>query len=74
MGLKADKSELLKWLNEVKDPGKLAAMLLYKRTMEQGDPLTSLSASQLASIDRGIEDLKQGRVKASTEIWKKHGL
>lgn len=74
MGAKADKSELLKWLNEMDDPGMLAAMLLYKRTMEEGDPIAYLSPSHLASIDRGLEDLKQGRVKPSASVWKKHGL
>ena len=74
MGAKADKNELLKWLNEVNDPGMLAAMLLYKRATEEGDPLEHLSPVQLASIDRGLEDLKQGRVKPSASVWKKHGL
>jgi len=74
MTAKAARQELIEWLNGVNDSELLAAMLLYKRSAEGKEPLSNLTAAQLASIDRGLEDLREGRVKSSEEIWRKYGL
>jgi len=71
---KSAKTELMDWLNNVSDPGLLAAMLAYKRSSEAEDPFAGLTEGQLASIDRGLEDMNAGRVRSSKEVWKKYGL
>lgn len=32
------------------------------------------SSDQLASIDRGLDDMRAGRVKPSSAVWKKYGI
>ncbi len=71
---KAAKHELVEWLNGINNPGLLAAMLLYKKSTEALEPFSELTPSQMASIDRGLEDAREGRVKSSEEVWKKYGL
>jgi len=74
MTAKAARIELIEWLNGVNDPELLAAMLLFKKSVEAEEPLTDLTPAQMASIDRGLEDMRVGRVKSSEEVWKKYGL
>ncbi len=71
MTTKAIRQELIDWIEGVNDPRLLAAMLDYKRSASNA---RELSPDQLASIDRGLEDLHAGRVKPSKEVWKKYGL
>lgn len=71
MTTKAIRQELIDWIEGVNDPHLLAAMLDYKRAASETQ---ELSADQLASIDRGLDDMRAGRVKPSSEVWKKYGV
>ena len=68
MTTKAIRQELIDWIGGVNDPRLLAAMLDYKRAASETQ---ELSSDQLASIDRDMDDMRAGRVKQSSEVWKK---
>jgi hypothetical protein len=71
MTTKAIRQELIDWIGGMNDPRVLAAMLDYKRSASEA---RELSPEQLASIDRGLEDMNAGRVRPSSEVWKKYGI
>ncbi len=40
---------------------------------ENTDWWDSLTKEQIASIDKGLEDVKAGRLVSSKEVWEKYG-
>lgn len=73
MTTKAAKPELLDWLSGIEDDAILSALLLYKKANESTDWADGLTEGQRAAIREGLEDVRQGRVHSSAEIWKKYG-
>lgn len=67
------KLELIQWLGQLNDQGLLASLLELKKANEGGDWYHELSDEQRASIAKGEEDIKAGRVIPSAEVWKKYG-
>lgn len=65
--------ELIQWLTGLEDKGLLASLLRFKQANEATDWYDELSAEQKAAIAEGEADAKAGRVKASSDIWAKHG-
>jgi len=73
MTTKAAKLELLDWLSGIEDDAILAALLFYKKANESTDWAHGLTEGQRAAIREGLEDVRQGRVHPSAEVWKKYG-
>ncbi|MBK6753117.1 MAG: hypothetical protein IPG69_05885 [Flavobacteriales bacterium] len=73
MSSEAMKLELIQWLSQLDDKGLLSSLLHFKKANEAGDWYNALTAEQKAAIAEGEADLKAGRVKSSTAVWKKYG-
>lgn len=67
------KLELIQWLSALDDKGLLASLLRFKQANEGADWYDTLNAAERAAIAEGEADLKAGRLKPSSEVWKKYG-
>lgn len=69
MNVTVDKSELIAWLRELEDQSILETIQLLK---ESTRPVSwdDLPEAAKASVERGLEDSKAGRVHTSEEFWK----
>jgi hypothetical protein len=73
MTAKAAKIELMDWLSGIEDRELLSALLFYKKANETLDWADNLTNAQKAAIREGLEDIREGRVHSSADIWKKYG-
>jgi hypothetical protein len=73
MTAKAAKIELMDWLSRIEDRELLSALLFYKKANETLDWADNLTNAQNAAIREGLEDIREGRVHSSADIWKKYG-
>jgi len=67
------KLELIQWLTQMNDKGLLASLLQFKKANEAADWYDTLSQEQQAAIAEGEADIVAGRVRSSTEVWRKYG-
>ncbi len=73
MSTEAIRNELIDWINTLEDTDLLGSLLGLKRATQNGGTNVELSAEERRSIERGLEDLAQGRSLSSAEFWAKHG-
>jgi hypothetical protein len=73
MKTEAVKLELIQWLASLEDKQILQSLFFYKKINKDTDWWDNLTEEQMASIKKGMEDVKQGRTKRSAEVWKKYG-
>jgi len=73
--MKADalKLELIQWLSALDDKEILQSLFFFKNIQQKTDWWDELTKEQLAEVNKGIEDIKQGRTISSKDIWKKYG-
>ena len=75
MGLKADKLELIEWLRNLNDDETISYLKIVKSSREQNnDWWDDLTLDQKKGIDRGLRDIKEGRVTPHDQVKKKYGL
>jgi len=61
------------WLANLSDPDSLANVQILKESLESsGDWGNEISEEEKSGIQRGLEDVKAGRVISNEEFWKKH--
>jgi hypothetical protein len=73
MGTDSLKLTLIQWLSSIEDKNVLESLLLYKTMQENADWYDSLTKEQIASIDKGLEDVKAGRMVSNKKVWEKYG-
>ncbi len=73
MTTKTAKRELMDWLSGIEDEATLSALLFYKKANESTDWADGLTKGQRAVIREGLEDVRQGRMHSSAEVWGKYG-
>lgn len=73
--MKADsiKLELIEWLTQLEDKNILTSLLQFKKSNEAGDWSDNLTTTQIESLQRGLLDMKAGRVINSNDFWNSHG-
>lgn len=75
MGLEAIKLELIAWLSKLEDQGTIEYLKVVKDTKEaQGDWFEDLTEQQKKGIEKGLQDVKDGRVTSHDEVRKKYGF
>ncbi|RIJ50438.1 hypothetical protein D1614_00405 [Maribellus luteus] len=75
MGYDAVKLELIEWLAKLNDEETIAYLKIVKDSRDKNDDWwKDLSVEQKESIERGIRDVKEGRVFSHEEIQRKYGL
>ncbi|CAD5250658.1 MULTISPECIES: hypothetical protein [unclassified Imperialibacter] len=67
------KSQLVEWITQLDDQELIETISAIKESVEKGDWHKSLNNKQKASIKRGQDDHKEGRVLSSEDFWQKHG-
>ena len=74
MSKEALKLELIKWLSELDDSETIEYLRIVKESCTTDDWWNDLTEEQKQSIDRGIEDIENGRVTSHEDVVKKYGL
>ncbi|MFZ1664901.1 MAG: hypothetical protein WAU08_05840 [Flavobacteriales bacterium] len=73
MNTQATRNELIEWINRMEDPSLLGSLLGIKKATQHGDWAKDVSIEERRSIERGLEDLRQGRKNSSKDFWAEHG-
>lgn len=75
MVMKTDaiRHELIDWITKLDDLGLLGSLLGIKQATQKEDWADTLSPEERRSIERGLEDLRQGRKSSSKDFWARHG-
>lgn len=73
MSIETAKLELIEWLTKLDNEQMLEALLFYKKNHEAINEGDDLSPKQKAKVYKGLDDIREGRVMESAEVWKKYG-
>ena len=77
MDIAVRKRELIDWLTLLKDEAKLEKLFAFKAELEDGIIAYSAMGEALniehynAEIDKGVQDIKAGRVISQEDLFKK---
>jgi len=69
-GFEKEKLEIIKWVTGLKDDTALEKLRLLRRQPKKRDWWTEISDEEKAAIDKGLEDIKAGRVVPHKEAKK----
>ena len=72
MSTNALRLELIEWLTQLNDKSLLTSLMQFKKA-EEKDWADDLSDEQIKSLERGLKDIKKGRVISSEALWAKYG-
>ena len=72
MNPQAIKLDLIHWLTDLKDKKLLELFASIKESSESGDWYSTLTEGQKKSLERGVEDHKNGRFLSSGEFWSRY--
>ena len=73
MNIQSEKLKLIAWLIRLKDQTIIEKLKwLRENQNEASDWWDEISEAERASIDRGLDDIKQGRVTSHEEVRKKY--
>jgi RNA polymerase-binding transcription factor DksA len=67
------KIELIEWLTRLEDKSLLTSILQLKKSSEAGDWSDNLTDEQIQSLQRGLSDMRNGKVISSKSFWKTYG-
>lgn len=70
---KATKVELMNKRSEIENHDLLPAFFCCKKAKETLDWAENLTSTQKGAIREGLEDVLEGRVHTTADIWKKYG-
>ncbi|MDI1233126.1 MAG: hypothetical protein PSX81_02465 [bacterium] len=74
MDIQVEKSKLIEWLTAVKDKNIIEKLKFFKENLSDiEDWWEIISEAEKMSIDRGIQDIKEGKVLTHAEVMKKYG-
>ena len=75
MGLEAIKLELIEWLTKLEDHETINYLKVVKdSSSDEKDWWHSLSKEQQLGIQRGLQDIEQGKVISHDDVKIKYGL
>ena len=72
MSTNALKVELIEWLTQLNDKSLLSSLMQFKKA-EEKDWADDLTDEQIKSLERGLKDIKKGRVISGEALWAKYG-
>ena len=72
MNAQSLKLELIAWLAQVKDKQLLESLSQLKESFQSGDWYSNLSQEQKKSLEKGIQDHKNGKFLTSKQFWARH--
>lgn len=65
-----EKLEIIKWVTGLKDRNAIEKLMMLRDSPRRLDWWNEIVDEEKAAIDRGIEDIKAGRVKPHKEVRK----
>lgn len=65
-----EKLEIIKWITSLKDDHSIERIKLLKNHSKLTDWWDEISQEERAAIDKGLEDIKKGRVRPHSEVKK----
>lgn len=75
MELEAIKLELIAWLSKLEDQDTIEYLKVVKDTQETGnDWWEELNEVQKKGVEKGLNDVKEGRIFSHEEVRKKYGI
>ena len=75
MELEAIKLELIAWLSKLEDQETIEYLKVVKESHEGGNEWwEELTEIQKTGIDKGLNDVKEGRITSHEEVRKKYGI
>ncbi len=72
MDAQATKSEILNWVQNIKDVRLLKSLMSLKQSYSSNNWWEELTPEEKRDIELGEEDLKQGRTLSDQEFWKNY--
>jgi len=69
-GLQKEKLEIIKWVKGLKDETAIEKLRLLRKQPERSDWWSEVTDEEKAAIDKGLEDIKAGRVIPHQEAKK----
>ncbi len=69
-GLQKEKLEIIKWVKGLKDETAMEKLRLLRKQPERSDWWSEVTDEEKAAIDKGLEDIKAGRVIPHQEAKK----
>lgn len=70
MNVEKEKLEIIKWVTSLKDNTALERLNMLRTCKKKIDWWSEITAEEKAAIDKGLEDIKSGRMKAHKEARK----
>jgi hypothetical protein len=68
INVEKEKLKIIKWVTSLKDPTAIERLkMLSEKPQKKNDWWDELADEEKAAIDKGLEDLKAGRVKSHQE-------
>lgn len=75
MALEALKLELIEWLSKLDDRSTIEYLKIVKdNASDDRDWWNELSETEKAGIERGLDDVKNGRIHSHEDVKAKYGL
>lgn len=70
MNIEKEKLEIIKWVTSLKDETSIERLRMLMDKSSKTDWWEEISSEELAAIDKGLEDIRAGKVKPHTEVKK----
>lgn len=70
INLEKEKLEIIKWVTSLKDDTAIEKLRLLREQPKKTDWWTEITEEERAAIDKGLEDIKAGRVTPHKEAKK----
>jgi hypothetical protein len=74
MGNEALKLELIEWLAQLNDEDTIQYLKVVKDSSSEKDWWPNLTPEQRAGIERGLQDIDQGKITSHEDVKKRFGL
>ena len=65
-----EKLEIIKWVTGLKDPESIEKLRMLRKNPKKLDWWSEITDEEKAAIEKGLEDIKAGRVKPHKEAKK----
>jgi predicted transcriptional regulator len=70
LNIEKEKLAIIKWVTGLKDNTAIARLKMLRETPTSKDWWDEIADEEMAAIDKGLEDIKAGRVKPHKEARK----
>ncbi len=68
--IEKEKLEIIKWVTTLKDETSIERLKFLKDSRTKGDWWDQISDEEKSAVDKGLDDIKAGRVKPHNEVKK----